>query len=348
MIKKITPILGVLIVLSIGLNVILVNRYNILEKTLYRLGRFISSQPKTLSKPIDLSAFRKKFLTVHYLNKNTISEIVRTSEIENKSIPNQLIMRPGIYNFQGENYALNKEGLYRFKTDKNIQAQRIVYHKDVDSLLTAISWITAHGLSDNNKKVRELSEKAMYSKLLIHCGAASNWANQVLTSLNIKSRIVAGSTLEFWNGHDDGHALIEVWREKWNKWVVYDINRHSYFKLKKGNVPLSLLEFSKSLKLDDFKIMPLSLGTSFEFSKHNGSDNKYNYDFRTEVINANPRIWYKRVMQVPLIFSEARSKMLFMNKKAKNRLEQFSDINQFVDEKEFLDIFYPSGSNNQL
>ena len=348
--KKLTTFLVVLFFLSISLNVILVNRYSILDKTLYRLGRvFLNPPQKTLSESLDHDTFVELFIkenpTVHYLTKNTISEVVRSSEMESKDIPNQLIMRPGIYNFQGESYALKKEGLYRFTTDKSIKAQRIVYHKDVDSLLTAISWITAHGESDENKTVRELSEKALHSKLLLHCGAVANWANQLLKSLNINSRVVSGATLDFWNGYDDGHALIEVWREKWNKWAVYDINRHSYFTSKEGDVPLSLLKFSKSLILDDFKIMALSVGTSFEFSRHNGPDNTYSLDFKNEEININPRTWYKRVMQVPLIFSEARSKMLFMNKKAKYRLEQFSDINQFVDEKEFLDIFYSRRSN---
>ena len=111
--KKLTPFLVVLFFLSIGLNVILVIRYSILEKTLYRLGRaFLNPPTKTLSEPLDRSTFRK-FSTVHYLTKNTISEVVKSSEIESKDIPNQLIMRPGIFKFQGESYALKKEGLYK-------------------------------------------------------------------------------------------------------------------------------------------------------------------------------------------------------------------------------------------
>ena len=73
-----------------------------------------------------------------------------------------------------------------------------MYQKNTDALLSAISWITAHGKSDQNKTVQEQTEKAMYSKLLLHCGAVSNWTQQLLTSLQIESRLVGGIELAAW------------------------------------------------------------------------------------------------------------------------------------------------------
>jgi hypothetical protein len=329
-----------LFLVSIGLNVLFVERYDILGKLQYKASVYFDSSPKVLSEPIDLKEFYSNPPAIHYLTKNSISKLKKSLEKKNNNIPNQLIIKPGIYNFQGTSYDLTKEGLYRFKTSKNIRAQRIVFQKDIEAFLSAISWITSHGSSDIEKTVAELTEKAMHSKLLISCGPASNFTQQLLATLNIKSRLVSGITLELWNGYNDGHALIEVWREKWGKWVLYDINLHSYFTYKQGSTPLSLFEFHKAVAKDDFLILPLSLNTSFEFSHNPTTESKNNFDFFTEESHVNIRDWYRWVMQVPLIFNTSMNKMVFTGENSKERIESLSDHYQHVDAEKFINMFY--------
>ncbi len=86
----------------------------------------------------------------------------------------------------------------------------------------------------------------------------------LLSNLNIKPRLVASLTMNDWNTYDNEHTLIEIWRDKYNKWVVYDIDNNSYF-TSSGRV-LNLLEFSQAVITNNYKIIHLSLDTNLDIS----------------------------------------------------------------------------------
>lgn len=325
--------------ISLVLNVVVVNKYALVDKIKYKIVRlFNNSDAKSLSKPYSENDNRP---IVFYMIDNIMHEVNKSSLDAEKEIPYQLIMQPGSYQFLGNGYSLAKEGLYRFLLPGKVNAQRIVYENDLDALLSAISWIGTHGNSDDNKSNLELYDKALHSKLFITCGNISRWAHYLLSDLNIKSRLVASMTVDDWNTYDNGHSLIEVWRDKWNKWVLYDLDNNSYFMPPEGDMPLSLVEFSKYINKDDYKIIYLSSDTRLDASSFS-TPSGYNYSFISENINVNIRDWYRRVMQVPLIYSDTEKRYFFMDSSNKDRIESYSAQYKYIQEAIFIDMFYAS------
>jgi len=255
------------------------------------------------------------------------------------NISNQLIIKPGTYKFQDNNYSLDKEGLYRFILPGTLNMQRIVYKDDVDALLSAMCWIVSHGNSDNKKSNNRISNKALHSKVFITCGHISKWAKSIFDSLDIESRLVAGMTTDDWNSYDNGHSLIEVYRNKWNKWVLYDLDSNSYFIPRNGKVPLSLLEFSKYIVTDDYRIVYLSSDTRVDISNFN-STNGYDYGFLSEAGSVNIRSWYRRVMQVPLIHDKPTNTYFCMSNTDPNRIESYSPRYKHISKNSFITKFY--------
>lgn len=341
--KKLKFLLGIFVILSIGLNITLIVKYDISGKLRYKLNRFFDSSPTALSAP--LSNDHKPI--VSYLINDSISRLTISSEETKQVIPDQLIIQPGTYNYLGDSYSLNKEGLYRtVRTDQNGVGgiQRIVYQNDIDALLSSLSWIMSQGYSDIPRTDLELKIRAKSSKLRLTCGPTSQWIKYILTSLNIESRLVKTMTLDEWNYFDDGHALIEVWREKWGKWVVYDLTNDSYFKPKNGGSPFSLIEFFQMVASDNYEIIPLSLDTPFEMTAFRldkpSYSEVYGDIFYWEEMHVNIRNWYRRIMQVPFIFDTSRNMFLFMDKINTDRIEQRDRQTQYLSEKKWIDKFY--------
>lgn len=325
-------------IISIGVNIFVIERYGLLSRPQNKVVGVSKSPAK--SPPASSSMERNKPIVFRFA-KNVVKRISPSFERAGKNLPNQLLIQPGVYDFSDKSYTLNKEGLYRFLLPGRENAQRIVYEKDLDLLLSAISWIVSHGNLDNKKSNAELTHKALCSKLLITCGKISGWTHYLLNNLNIRSRLVAGMTLDHWNSYNNGHSLIEVWRNKWNKWVLYDLDNNSYFIPGNGDVPLSLVEFSQAVINNDYRIIHLSSDTRLDVSNFNTADG-YSYTFFSEAMNGNIRKWYRRVMQVPLIFDQSDGKYLFMDVKNRNRVESYSSVYKYIDKTDFMSRFYGS------
>lgn len=268
-----------------------------------------------------------------YFNMSDISNLTSVSE-EGVSLPDNLIIPPGVYKVYGNNYNLTKEGLYRFLDPTKSNQQRIVYKEDVDSLLSAVSWIASHGLADKNKTKEELMKKALTDKLNINCGVISLF---ILKNFNIKSRIVTTLTLEDpWNSYDTGHTLVEVYKK--DGWQVYDLDNNVVFK--KGNHYLNFLEFFESIKNNnDYTIEKIA--DDAEYSVGGSVKEDYDYSFYFEAILSNEvtlRDWYKKVIQVPLIGED--STYYFFDEKNRPRIESYAPNYKFLPEVEFIKRFY--------
>ena len=55
---------------------------------------------------------------------------------------------------------------------------------------------------------------------------------------------------------------------------------------------------------------------------------------------AQLRTWYKRVMQVPMIYNNKHNKYLFMDRKNKKIIQSYSRRYKYVYSKKFMKIFY--------
>lgn len=322
--------------ISIGFNILVIEKYGILSKLKTRVIGFFNSPEQLLSVPYSEEDNKP---IVFFLVNDTVNRVSKSPMGDGKIIPTQLVIQPGRYDFLGNTYSLDKEGLYRFLLPGKVNAQRIVYKDDLDALLSAVSWIASHGNSDDQKTNTDLSNKALHSKLFITCGNISQWAQYILNDINVKSRLVVGMNIDDWNNYDNGHTLIEVWRERYHKWVLYDLDNNSYFIPSEGDVPLSLLEFSRSIISNNYRIVHLSSDTRLDVSNFNTSDG-YSYGFFSEEVNVNIRHWYRRVMQVPLIFDQSEGKYLFMDKNNKQRIESYSSSYKYINEGDFNSRFY--------
>lgn len=267
-------------------------------------------------------------------NINSIDDVTDSVEL-----PNSVIINPGIFKFYGKIYDLKKEGLYRFVYPEKENQQRIVYQNNIDALLSSIAWIYSHGNSDDGKKYSEINKKILHSKIFATCGSISEWTQKILQENGIKSRIVSSLTLDQWNSYDNGHILIEVYREKYNKWVVYDLDNNAYFS--KNEIPLSLIEFSEQSSNLDYKINYIASNPNLDIA--NFIDNKTNYDYafliEARFVNKeSSKQWYKRVMQVPLIGDDKYN--YFFNDTNITRVEKYSSYYKHMDKKQFLEKFY--------
>ena len=163
-------------------------------------------------------------------------------------LPSSLVIAPGRYAFAGNTYNVREQGLYRFCHPHKENQQRIVYdarNGNVEALVSGLAWTATHGNSDDGKPKEALTRKATTTKLFITCGTISEWALDILSRNKIRARFVLTLTLDPWNSYDNGHSMIEVYREDLTKWVLYDVDKNTYFTHE--NVPLSLVEMIEAL-----------------------------------------------------------------------------------------------------
>jgi len=261
------------------------------------------------------------------------------SEIENP-LPSELIIPTGTYTVYGNVYELSDEGLYRFILPEIENSQRIVYDgNDVNSLLSAVSWIYTHGNSDSGNSMEYLNEKATHSKIFGVCNTLSIWIIDVLEKNNLQSRLVQTMTLDNWNTYDNSHTMIEVYRKDLDKWVLYDLDNNAYFS--QNGIELSLIEFADKVKGNNYKINYLSSDSKLDISNFKSKDN-FDYAFFGETIFSNEetlRLWYARIAQVPLIQNENLD-FNFFDEEHKSKIENFAPNYKFIDQTQFLYKFY--------
>ncbi len=277
----------------------------------------------------------------YYAINEEISEITSINQETYELLPQTLIIPSGNYMIYDNIYQLDEEGLYRFILPGVENSQRIVYNgNDVEKLLSAISWIYTHGNSDSGKSIELLNQKAMNSKIFGICTTISKWLIQTLEEQNVSSRLVQTMTLDDWNTYNNGHTMIEVYRDDLQKWVLYDLDNNAFF-TENGNY-LSLIEFTDNIKnKNNYKIHYLSSDAKIDISNFK-SKNSYDYSFFAESIYSNEdslRNWYSRIAQVSLIQNENLD-FNFSDEENKIKIENFAPNYKFIERDYFMTKFY--------
>jgi len=272
-----------------------------------------------------------------YLTKTNQLEPVVTEDF--LEIPDTLIINPGKYFFEDKIYEISSEGLYKFISPQEYNMQRIVYKNNTDALISSVAWIYSHGNSDNRLSIDEINEKAMSGKIFATCGAISNWMKETLEEQNIPVRIVSTLTLEEWNSYDNGHTMVEIYRNEYNGWILYDLDNNAYFE--KNNKPLSLIEFTEAVKKNEsYKIVKIANDIALDISNFETKQG-YNYALLFDHVYGNEeslREWYKRVIQVPMI--KENEKSYFFDNKNKEKILEYSNSYSYISEQDFFKKFY--------
>ena len=277
----------------------------------------------------------------YYAVNESISIIPLSNQNSAQNIPSKLIIDSGTYSIYENVYDLKNEGLYRFVFPGVENSQRIVYDgKNIENLLSAISWIYTHGNSDSGKSFDELNQKAMQSKIYGLCDTISIWLLDTLREQNISSRLVQTMTLDEWNSYDNGHTMIEIYRDDLRKWVVYDLDNNAFFTY--NGKPLSLVEFVNHVQHNDYKITFLASDAKMDISNFKRINDAYDYAFVAESVMANEdtlRNWYSRIIQVALIQGEDLE-FYFSDSENQLKIENFAPNYHFIEETQFLNNFY--------
>ena len=282
------------------------------------------------NKPFAYHALNEKISILQSSNKSSI-----------QNIPSELVISSGVYTIYENVYELQNEGLYRFIFPGIENSQRIVYDgKNVENLLSAVSWVYTHGNSDSGKSFNELTQKAMHSKVFGICNTISAWLLQTLHNQNISARLVQTITLDDWNTYDNGHTMIEVYRDDLEKWVLYDLDNNAFFS--SNGIPLSLTELIERINSDDYDIIFVASDTTLDVSNFKSKESDYDYAFIGESISSNEdslRHWYKRVIQVGLI-QDDDLEFYFSDNINREKIENFAPNYHHVEKTEFISRFY--------
>lgn len=210
-----------------------------------------------------------------------------------EKLSDALFQSPGMVSVGGKNYKLEQDGVYRFFQLDKLSEQRIVCGAEsLNSLMNMLGYLWKYGNTDDALTDEVMCKKAMNRTIVAGCGSLSRMAIYILNRYRIEARLVAGMTLEDWNGYDDGHTCLEV-KNTEGKWCLYD---PSYSRLFEGKGIADVCADASILP----KILTGQTGSgSFE-------RNRYNYDFwieqRALSVSALGE-WYRRVFQVPLIYA---------------------------------------------
>jgi hypothetical protein len=155
---------------------------------------------------------------VHLFNRDQRSEL---SPVVNAPMINwspKLVFSPGYYNHNGLVYDLTQPGLYRLLTPMVNSTHMVIYDGDVVSLLSALSWLTVFGDSDNQGESELESDwldrvmtQLRTSKARMLCqNTCTLIKKRVLDPLAIHSRMVHFLTMGTPNNVVDGHVALEV------------------------------------------------------------------------------------------------------------------------------------------
>lgn len=270
----------------------------------------------------------------YFLEGNTIEKNLSIDK-KGQSLPDNLIIPPGIYKVYGQNYQLEKEGLYRFLDPTNANQQRIVYYSDVNALLSSIAWISVHGMKDVNKSPQELEKKAKIEKLSLNCGAVSLFAKHLLDEQKIKNRIVTSLTLEEWNSYNNGHTMIEVFLD--GKWKVFDLDNNVIFN--KNGQSLNFLDLSEAVSADNYSIEKIADDPFYDVGGSVEANYNYSFYFETTLLNEKAlRDWYKRSLQVPMVGEN--SIYYFFDETHRLQIESYSKSYKYLPRDEFMRKFY--------
>ncbi len=258
---------------------------------------------------------------------------IETPEGPINDLSNDLLQPPGQVRVSGQVFRVEEPGIYRWHCLPNLSEQRLVGpEKDVEDLLSYIGCLWMYGGDTLRTRISDPREMLKTEVFMGTCGFIALTAQSVLTSLGFKVRLVAGVTLERWDGMDDGHTLLEVFTES-SGWVAYDPSHSSLFRgSTKGRDLRSIIGSS------DFSFETLRGNTGRGLYRKNGYDFGFWMDER---ILSRDRLtdWYRRTLQVPLV--ESAGVFFYpldsVRSKDRERLEQihYKGIPRFEFDRKF-------------
>ncbi len=161
-----------------------------------------------------------------YNNLETLKEILPTTKAVTHSNWSNIIMAPGVYQYNSFKYELINEGLYGIFNIGIDSGYRIIYSNDIPVLISAICWLTTYGNRDEGQQTSTLLTALRTRKVALQCSSTVGLARSLLSSVGITSRICRVLTASTPNGWNDGHVVLEVLIN--GIWYFWDILNNFY------------------------------------------------------------------------------------------------------------------------
>lgn len=274
---------------------------------------------------------------LYYLGPSSV-EYLTPVPITGISTPNTLLMVPAIYGFNGPNYDCTNEGLYRYYVVNANYAQRIVYNGNLDKLMTALTWVHAHGYQDDSLTYSSALAASTTRKLLMSCGSITRFVSAVLDSQNITNRQVLLLTLDTWNTYNNGHTVLEISRN--GVWEIWDVDNRTRVSVL-GNY-LNALEFCNSSQNGNYIIDYFSLAPKFAYSDLSTGGFDYTFWYEGDCLTEpSLRTFYKRNAQLALIYSSGYWWFTTTDSNIRTRVEGYSADYKYMAPSTWMSTFYP-------
>ena len=214
------------------------------------------------------------------------------------SLVEGIFQPPGFVTVDGIVFDLRAEGVYRFYRLPTLSEQRIVWHGDLDALLSMLGYLWVYGKVDDPIEVDAALVAVRRRVIVATCTPLAHLAVAVLVAGNVTARPVVLITLDPWGGQDDGHTLVEVKSPDAN-WFLYDPSFNLCL-VEKGR-RLSLMDAIGPLKHRRAGLERLAGNTGHGPFSTRGFDYGFWVDERFGS-DAMLHDWYQRMAGVPLVY----------------------------------------------
>ena len=213
------------------------------------------------------------------------------------NLADAIFQPPGFVAVDGCVFDLREEGVYRFYRLPRLSEQRIVWHGDLDSLLSMLGYLWVYG-NVNDPMETEAALAAMNRRVIVaSCTPLARLAVAVLKAGRLAARPVALISLDAWGGQDDGHTLVEV-RSSDTDWFLYDPSFNLC--IVEDGRRLSLVDAIESLRCRQASLEHLTGNVRHGLFRVRGFDYGFWVDERFES-DAILYDWYRRMAGVPLV-----------------------------------------------
>ncbi len=169
----------------------------------------------------------------------------------------------------------------------------------------------AHSMLSDAAKIARINVDQL---VITTCGPLHAAAAGMMSTVGYTSRPVMGLTLDTWNDYDNGHTLIEVYVPS-SGWQVYDLTNKVRPKYLGGRAGIT--DFNQTMIEDKVDLVPLWHGAIFD----------QNWDYYAQMGGRKFDLitWYKRVLQVPMIWDGSHYRFETRPDNAENtRIEGYS------------------------
>lgn len=242
---------------------------------------------------------------VYRIHEHEVFEVCldSTSQV---NLPQSLIVASGVYAFRlhnenGNQLSINiiatEPGLYRVFHPDFGSRQFLVWKPDlgVKTLLSDLSYVYAHGNTDDALSLSELDEESQVRVISVTCGTISRFLQHLLIPFSIDSRLIVSVTLEELNQLDDGHIMLEIFER--SRWILVDPDSRTVFGT--DNNPLgvkdTMLKFTPKVGENISPFAPLFSVDVGGFEETNGIDLTF-LEEKSRVSHRSLSNWYERVL----------------------------------------------------